>query len=139
MITLSIADPTPEGVAEKLQGMFRLLLVSQAVADGVANVTTAPTEEPKQEVLPPEKPKATRAKKAEPKPEPKQIDLEEAIAEKTAVPPIEDVRAALMKLAKEKGDDDVWNMLEKYKAKSASTVPEAKRAELIAEIDEACK
>jgi hypothetical protein len=53
------------------------------------------------------------------------------------VPDIEVVRAKLKQLGATEGlgHDKVFEVLGKYSAKNASTVPEARRAELVAEID----
>lgn len=124
-----------------------LLMLANTFTRGIAppQVASPPTqpEQPKADVKPAEKvvdkPKTTRAKKDDKPTEPKQTDIEEKIAETTAgeklaMPPIEDVRAALQSLAKSKGDDAVWELLSEYKAKNASTIPEEKRAEVIEKI-----
>jgi hypothetical protein len=56
---------------------------------------------------------------------------------KTEIPDIEAVRHALKTLgaADGFGHDKVFEVLGEYKATNASTVPEARRAELIAEIE----
>lgn len=138
MITLQIAGNTPAEVAAYVKGFFEQLMISGDAGpakDAVVEATATEVMDTATEA----------AKKAERKPrtkkdEPKQVDLEEAIAAKDPkpAPPVQDVRDALQKLAKAKGEDAVWNLLEKYKAKSASTVPEDKRAELIAEIAKEC-
>lgn len=88
------------------------------------------------EVLDP--PKPTRAPR---KPKETVIDAKvepEKPVEKTEAPAtIDDLRAALVKLAKADGhgEDAVWKMLGELGAKKASEVPEAKRADVIAEIN----
>ena len=151
MITLSIAGNTPAEVAERVAGFYQQLRLSAGTSAVEQQSAPSPESTPLEgEILPPEKkadkaPKTRKAAEAkaetkdEPKAESKQVDLEEAIAEKTAAPTLEETRAALMKLSKVKGDDEVWNLLEKYKAKSASTIAEADRAKVVAEIEELCK
>lgn len=138
MITLSIAGATPQEVADHVKGFFHQLLLSQEPTEAPPLVPEQPKEEaklevPKQEVIPPK----TRKKAEKTDAKSKQVDLEEAIAEKA--PPVEDVRAALMRLTKAKDDDAVWNLLEEFKAKSASTVPEDKRQALIDKVEEMCR
>lgn len=54
----------------------------------------------------------------------------------TDIPSLDDLRAKLMALGKvEGGHEKAFALLEKVGAKSASTVPEAKRAEVIAEVN----
>lgn len=88
--------------------------------------------EPKVEEQKTEAPKARGRKKAEPEAE-KQVDLEEAIAEKAKAPepPIEDIRAALQSLAKSKGDDAVWELLNKHKCKGATAVKDAGKGAIV--------
>lgn len=105
------------------------------VSEKPAQTSDAPLDG---EVIEPPKTRKSRAKKDDAKPEPEQIDIEEKIAESQAeVPTVDDVRAALLKFSKADGfgHDAVFNLLSKYDAKSASTVPEGKRAEVIAEIE----
>lgn len=83
-------------------------------------------EEPKPlegEVIPPKKDK----KKAEPK----QVDIEEKIAE---TPSVEELREKLKALGAV-SHELVFELLGKHGAKNASTVPPEKRAEVIAAVD----
>lgn len=119
------------------------------------------------EIIEPEKPKTTRKKKdkepvtidndakAETDPladastadsQPSSTSSEpetssESASNAPSVPDIEAVRAVLKKLGATDGlgTEKVFELLGKYGAKNASTVPEDKRAELIAEIEELLK
>lgn len=64
-----------------------------------------------------------------------------ATASPSEIPDIELVRAKLKQMGATDGlgHDKVFEVLGRYKATNASTVPEARRAELIAEIDELLK
>lgn len=110
------------------------------------------------DILEPEKPKPARKKKDK---EPATVDnapladastadnpqpstqsepegSSESASDAPSAPDIEDVRSKLKKLGATDGlgHDKVFEVLGRYGAKNASTVPEDKRAALIAEIDE---
>lgn len=154
-ITLTITADTPTDFFHQLAGAVGSM---RAVGGGGAQQTTQgpPAAAPKGEtakpidgeIIPPKadtktttrKPRETK-KADEPKgetaPEPKTETAEAGTVESQVdIPPVDDVRAALKKLASEKGDDAVFGLLKDFKAKNASTVPEDKRAELIAKVAE---
>ncbi len=89
---------------------------------------------PKQEIIEPAKEPKKRAPKAK---EPETIEGTVNKDEPAKIPDIELVRHKLKSLGSTDGlgHDKVFEVLGKYGAKNASTVPEDKRAELIAEID----
>lgn len=87
------------------------------------------------EVIPPAR--RTRAKKDD---KPEQVDLEEAIAEKVEkVPPVEDLRNALIKMAQTDGfgTEAARKYLTDAGAQKPSEVPEDERAAIIASINKA--
>lgn len=139
-ITLSFNAETPQEVAAQLSGFFALLHkqgtpttepITQTAGDVIEGTAT--------EVKEPE-PAPKERKKREPKKaaEPEAADPENEKKSDAKPASVDDVREALKKMASAKGEDAVWNLLEKYKAKSASTVPEDKRADLVAEVTKEC-
>lgn len=161
-ISLTVSAENATDFFKQLQGAVGALRVAAVgmpeaakpvePAPAAEQTKTEPTVEhiadDKVEVISPDT-KVDTKKRGKKAAEPVQIDIEQSIAEaKQDAPPTdrflgeegkEPVRQALKKLAAEKGDDEVWKLLSEYKAKSASTVPEDKRAELIARIDALCE
>lgn len=151
-IKLEIVADDPQAFFNQLAGAIGTLravgpaaAAANAAAPAAATVPVKQPEVPHTvEGAPAEKPaetKATRTRK--PKDEPKveapaETKTEAPKDEAAPVPPIDEVRAALKKLASNKGDDEVFKLLGEFKAKNASAVPEEKRAEVIAKVDELC-
>jgi hypothetical protein len=128
MITLSFQGETAEQVSKALNDFFKRGLSAQTDA---AVPPAAEDKFPKHEMDATPTPKVDKKAKGK---------VEKPAEEQTKpVPSVEEVRAALMKLAKSQGDDEVWKLLESFKAKSASTVAEADRASLIAKVAELVK
>jgi hypothetical protein len=126
MITLSFQGETAEQVSAALADFYKRGLSAQT------DSTASPAAEDK---FPKHEMDTTPAIKTDKKPKPTKVE-KTAEEVKHVLAAVEDVRAALMKLAKSKGDDEVWKLLESFKAKSASTVAEADRAALIAKVAE---
>lgn len=158
-ITLTFQSQT----AEEALRDFRIIMDALVKGDPLPPMQEQPNREHRepvqQEVIDPPA-KKTRARKDK---EPVQIDIEQSIAEApplaaapaeatdgpssepdasspsapAAAPDIETVRAKLKALGATDGlgHDAVFDLLGKYGAKNASTVPEDKRAEVIAKID----
>lgn len=150
-IRLEILADTPQELFTQLAGAIGAM----RAAGGGAAAQTVPVKEPAMPTATAEgaletapkndavKETATRSKKKkdvqperETKPENAEPSKDEAAAD---VPNIDDVRAALKKLASAKGDDVVWTLLGTYKVKRASDVAEDKRAEIINKIEELCE
>jgi len=147
-ISLTIDSETPEGLMADIRTLFPSALPPMQ-------------EQPSREPLPPEnvKERKTRKPKEDAKadagePAPAAEDGSASSKESSSapstdpvssepsndaasVPDIEDLRARLKTLGATEGlgHDKVFEVLGKYGAKNASTVPEAKRATCIAEID----
>lgn len=82
----------------------------------------------------PEAGKKPTRKKPETAPEVTETKTEAAPVEASVeVPPIDDVRAALKALGTAKGEDPVFELLGRFKARNASTVAEGDRAAVITE------
>lgn len=110
-------------------GAFMPMLTTTAPAPTVEQATASVQEQPKEEA------KSDKVKPAKAKDKPKQIDLEEKIAETAAKITIEDLRGKLKALGEKKGHDAVFKLLEDFGAKNASSVPAEKYADVVAQID----
>jgi hypothetical protein len=125
MFRIEISGATPEEFAKNFKHMIGIFLpvIQKAEAPKEPpNVVEAVVEA---EIIPPKKEK----KAAKPKPE--QIDIEQTIAE---TPDVDAVRAKLKELGAV-SHEKVFEVLSKFGAKNASTVPPEKRAEVIAAVE----
>lgn len=119
-ISVTVTGDSADAMIADLQRIFPAL---------VAGTPLPPMQEqPKPEVVPPKK---DTKKTAEKKPE--TIEATKNVDQ----PDLETVRAKLKSLGATEGlgHDKVFEVLGKYGAKNASTVPEGRRAEIVAEID----
>lgn len=133
-ISVTVSGDTTDAIIADLQRIFPSLLAGTALPPMQEQPKRDPAPQPEQEVIPPAKEKATRKAKAK---EPETIEGTAEKVETVEIPDIEMVRHKLKSLGSTDGlgHDKVFEVLGKYGAKNASTVPEDKRAELIAEID----
>lgn len=168
-ISLTINSDTPDGLLADIRTLFPSALppMQEQPVREPAPMRGAPTADPtadpkperktrtkKTEELPPESVKPVEAKteasgeqRAPDTSASEQVstDASSKSSEKSpssdAIPDIEDLRARLKTLGATEGfgTDKVFEVLGRYGAKNASTVPEEKRAACIAEIDELLK
>ncbi len=143
-IELKISGDNAEMFKANLYQTFRALLPSLAgmepprasqgepvVDETVVEVQAeAPVEtkveEPKAETKTTRKPRAAKADPAPETEKPADTETTEVVE-----PPIEDIRAALQSLAKSKGDDAVWTLLNKHKCKGATAVKDAGKGAVV--------
>ena len=129
-ISVTVSGDTTDAIIADLKRIFPSLLAGTALPP----MQEQPSREPApQEVIPPKERKSRTTKPKEPETIEGTVNTD-APAE---IPDIELVRHKLKSLGSTDGlgHDKVFEVLGKYGAKNASTVPEDKRTELIAEID----
>lgn len=132
-ISVTVSGDNTDEIIADLKRIFPSLMAGTALPP-MQEQPKRDEPAPQQEVIPPAKETKKRAAKTK---EPETIEGTVNKDEPAEIPDIELVRHKLKSLGATDGlgHDKVFEVLGKYGAKNASTVPEARRAELIAEID----